>query len=209
MDELLETPASMRPDQDAPAPLGYVWLDPMVAKRLAARLAELIGALEPNWREDAQSNAAAFAKEIDQVIAEVWPGEAQGAATSEPTRRTPAPFLSLDPGYDSIAHAFGFEPVEVPIVDHLTLPLTASELRRLSTTVETQSMTTIFYSVETPQGLVRDLQSRLKAHVTLVPLDAFGSSAARGPRTYAELLRYNLGQLRKALPDAATANSGS
>nr|MBA3273291.1 zinc ABC transporter substrate-binding protein [Chthoniobacterales bacterium] len=199
LDDLLPTtsPAPTAPSLDEPPPprpVGYVWLDPAVAKSLAARLAASIGVLEPNWREPTVERLRAFDASIDAVVA-----EASSATAPSTSASAPPVFLSLDPGYNAFAAAFGFEPIDLLTSGAVALPINRVDARELLAAAEKHGVGVLFIPVETPPGLVRDLENALGKSLDIETLDAFGSSAARGRSTYVELLRYNLSQLQKAL----------
>lgn len=201
LDDLIPstTQPTTEPSLDEPAPaVGYVWLDPRVAKALAARLASSIAVLEPNWREATEERLGAFNASVNTIVAEASPATQPTPPTTQPTT-APArrAFLSLDPGYNAFAAAFGFEPIDLPGNGPIALPISRPDARAILAAAKEREIRVLFIPVETPPGLLRDLQNALGNHLTLEPLDAFGSSAARGRSTYAEVLRYNLEQLQK------------
>jgi len=178
--------------------VGYLWLDPDIVKRLAGRIVDRISTFEVRWRDALEANSRAFSETVDQTLAAAW---------SAPPANAPKPaFLSLDPGYNAFARRFGFDAVDLPGSGIVSLPLSPDDAESIRNAMRDRQIQVLFIPLDTPPGPVRELQLRLGDGVKLEPLDAFGSSAASGRNTYVQVLRYNLEQLRKALPAQAPSN---
>ena len=196
------TPASTSSSQPAAPPAapidGYLWLDPDIARAGAGVIADRLATLDPRHAEMFRANAARFVVEMDEVVREHERSAATMPATSPGGGRPP--FLSLDPGFDGLARRFGFAPVDVTSGRPMRLPPSDGDLRRIRLAARESGARVVYVPVDTPPAVLRDLQDRLAADgVTVLTLDALGSSAPRGRRSYAELLRYNLAQLRRGL----------
>jgi ABC-type Zn uptake system ZnuABC Zn-binding protein ZnuA len=178
--------------------VGYLWLDPDIAKRLAGRIVDRISTFEVRWRDALEANARAFSETIDKTLAAAW--------SPLPAHAPKPAFLSLDPGYNAFARRFGFDAVDLPGSGIVSLPLSPGDAASIRNSMRDRQIQVLFIPLDTPPGPTRELQLRLGDGVKLEPLDAFGSSAASGRNTYAQILRYNLEQLRKALPAQVPSN---
>src|SRR5439155_25010640 len=106
--------------------------------------------------------------------------------------RSGSPFLSLDRGFLPMARRFNLSEVKPPSSLSLRDP-SPYAVRVLRDTAKTNGAGAIFANAETPAALLRDWESRLG--LTVLPLDALGSSGGGGRSDYISLLRYNLDQL--------------
>jgi ABC-type Zn uptake system ZnuABC Zn-binding protein ZnuA len=164
-------------------PNQYMWLDPQVGMELTDEIAERLSALEPRSESYFKGNAENLKKQIAGLIEDT---------TKRLSGRSGSPFLSLDRGFLPIARRFNLSEVKPPSSLSLRDP-SPYAVRVLRETAKTSGAGAIFANAETPIALLRDWESRLG--LSVLPLDALGSSGGGGRSDYVSLLRYNFDQL--------------
>ena len=167
------------------ADASYIWLDPQVAVELCDELAARLSTARPESEKIFKANAAELRKKIVAVT----------DAARAPLDASNGAFISIDPGFKSLARRMGLEEVALPAI-RLDDP-TAYGARVLRETAEAYGARAIFVNAQTPPALLRDWEARLK--LAVLPLDALGSSALTGRSTYVAILQYNLKQLQEGM----------
>lgn len=164
---------------------GLKWLDPAVAREVAEELDKRLSARRPRLEPEFHSRTQQFLKELDDVTRQYGP-----ALTTDPPRKV----LVLSADWMRLLARFGIVPL-MPVEANPSL-LTAPHIRRLVQSARENALTAILVHADTPPSVIRDLQD--KTDLTVLTLDALGSSAGGDRDSYVEILRHNLDQLNQA-----------
>ncbi|MEW6154699.1 MAG: zinc ABC transporter substrate-binding protein [Actinomycetota bacterium] len=168
----------------------HVWLDPTIMKRIAAQVAEALAEADPDGRATYLANAEAYGRELDALDAEMRQGLAQCA------RRV---IVTSHDAFGYLAQRYNL--VQEPISG--LSPEAEPDPRRMAQLVDmvrSTGTTTIFYetlvSPRVAEALAREAGVRV---AVLNPLEGLTDEEARAGKTYAAIMRENLGTLRPAL----------
>ena len=164
----------------------YMWLDPQVILELSDELATRLSALQPEAEKLFRANASAFRRDV--IVAT--------DAARPPLDGSNGAFVSVDPGFFPLAQRMGLDSVRLPRAIRLDDP-TPYGVKVIKDTASKVGARAIFANAQTPPALLRDWEGRLA--LSVLPLDAVGSSASAGRSTYLAILKYNMEQLQRGL----------
>jgi zinc transport system substrate-binding protein len=177
-------PARMPSARDAD-PNAYLWLDPAVMRELVEQLRVRLGILDPKRDAALRAGAAAYTAEVDAVDRE-W----AGALAPFKGRKV----LLVRSVWGPMLARYGLEsvvPVDVP-----EERLTAADFKeRIVPAARAAGVKVIYVDEATPRGVRQQIESR--TGLTVLTLDAVGTSATAGRNAWAKVMRYNLEQVRK------------
>lgn len=168
----------------------HVWLDPTLQKGVVERVARALSDADPANRAAYEANAAAYARELDELDAAFSQGLAQC------TRRT---FVTSHAAFGYLARRYGLtqEPIAGLEPDAEPSPRRMADLAQR---VRADGTTTIFYetlaSPEVAESLAREAGVRT---AVLDPLEGLSDEDLEAGRTYVSVMRENLAALRAAL----------
>lgn len=183
---LPDTTAAGRADALSAAGESALWMDPQVMRETCLLISDRLRVRDAPHELDYRANAAAYDGELARLIAEHTPKTA-----SLPHKK----FLALRPTWSSMAHRFGLE--EIHPINAEPQNVTDAQARDLRDAAKANDVHLLVLNSTPPPAVMHDLEDR--THLKVVPLDLLGTSATGGHRTYAELLRYDLDQLERAL----------
>ena len=168
----------------------HVWLDPRLFKAVVAQVAGALSSVDPTNRATYEANAAAYARELDDLDADF----VRGLSTCD--RRvvvtSHAAFGYLTARYRLVQEAIaGLEPESEP---------SPQRLGELAARVRADGTTTVFYetlvSPKVAQSLAREAGV---STAVLDPIEGLSDADARAGKTYVSAMRENLAALRLAL----------
>jgi ABC-type Zn uptake system ZnuABC Zn-binding protein ZnuA len=167
------------------SPNALRWLDPGIARDVATQLCSRLSArrprLEPYFRARTERFIAGL-NDLDRHYRTVL--------ASDPPRKV----LAISSDWSRLLARYGIEPV-IP-VESTAANLGDAQLRQIVAAAREHRLTAVLLPADTPRGLLNDIQDR--TDLTVVTLDALGSSAGGGRNSYLEILRYDLDQLNQA-----------
>jgi ABC-type Zn uptake system ZnuABC Zn-binding protein ZnuA len=132
-----------------------------------------------------------FHDRLNRFLAEVDEVSAQYAPVFKP--EAPRDVLVVSPDWARLLARFNLR--ESRPCDAGLSALTPTQLRQIVDAARQKRVTSMFVHADTPPAVIADLQNR--TDLTVLTLDALGSSARTGRSTYAEILKYNLDQLHQ------------
>jgi len=178
-----QMPAAQGQDADA-----YLWLDPAVWRQMVERLRTRLSVYDGRHEADVRAGAAAYLAEVDAVDGEMKAGLAEFKGRK---------VLVVRPVWGAMLARYGLEQV-APVTGVTEERLTAADFKdRIVPAARAAGARAIFVDEATPAGVRQQIEDRTGLRV--LTLDAVGSSAAEGRSTWARVMRYDLGQLRKGL----------
>jgi ABC-type Zn uptake system ZnuABC Zn-binding protein ZnuA len=178
-----DMPAAHGADPDA-----YLWLDAAVLREMVERLRVRLSIYDPRRQAELRSGADGYVAEVDAVD-----GEMKAGLAAFKGRKV----LVARPVWGPMLARYGLEQV-APVTGVMEERLTAADFKdRIVPAAKAAGAKAIFVDEATPAGVRQQIEDRTGLRV--VTLDAVGSSAAEGRNTWAKVMRYNLGQLRKGL----------
>jgi ABC-type Zn uptake system ZnuABC Zn-binding protein ZnuA len=178
-----QMPAAQGADADA-----YLWLDPAVLRQMVERLRIRLTVYDGRHEADVRAGAAAYQAEVDAVVGEMKAGLAVFKGRK---------VLVVRSVWGPMLARYGLEQV-APVTGVTEERLTATDFKdRIVPAAKAIGAKAIFVDEATPAGVRQQIEDRTGLRV--LTLDAVGSSAAEGRSTWAKVMRYNLGQLRKGL----------
>jgi len=165
----------------------YLWLDPPVMRELVEQLRVHLSILDGKRDAALRGGAAAYTAEVDAVDRE-W------AAAMAPFKGRKV--LLARSVWSPMLTRYGLEPV---------VPVNASEERltpadfkdRIVPAARAAGVKTIYVDDATPRAVRLQIENR--TGLTVLTLDAVGTSASAGRSTWAKVMRYNLEQVRQGL----------
>lgn len=179
-------PARMPAARDA-EPNAYLWLDPPVLREIVERLRVRLSVLDPKREAGLRTNAAAYTAEVDAVDGE-WAAALAGAKGRK--------VLVVRPVWNPMLTRYGLEPIAP--VNAPEERLTPADFKdRIVPAARAAGVKTIYVDDATPRAVRQQIEDR--TGLTVLTLDAVGTSATAGRNTWAKVMRYNLEQIRKGL----------
>ncbi len=172
-------------------PNPHFWLDPTIVRDgYLPKIVSALSAADPADTATFQANAAAYAKQLDQLDADLL---AQ-VATIPPANRKLVTFHDAFPYF---ARHFGFELVGVVLANVGQEP-TAADLASLVHTVKAAGVQAVFSEAQFNPKLAQTLadEAGIKRVVTTLYNDALGPPPAG---TYLGMMRWNMEQIVDAL----------
>lgn len=176
---------SLESARDSATPLGLLWLDPAVARDAAEEIHRRLSAQRPEAEPYFRARTDGFLRDLDDLVKSY--SETLG---TRPPRRV----LVLSNDWLRLLRRFEIEPI-MP-VESSPSTLTAVQIRRITDAAKSNRLTAMLVHADTPPVVSRDLRDR--TDLTILSLDALGSSAAGGRTTYLDLFRFNFDQLNQA-----------
>lgn len=177
-------PGRMPSGRDAD-PNAYLWLDPAVMREMVEQLRVRLSILDPKRDAVLRGGAAAYTAEVDAVD-----GEWASALAPFKGRKV----LLVRSVWGPMLARYGLEAV-VP-VNALEERLTAADFKeRIVPAARAAGVKVIYVDEATPRGVRQQIEDR--TGLTVLTLDAVGTSAGAGRNTWAKVMRYNLEQVRK------------
>jgi ABC-type Zn uptake system ZnuABC Zn-binding protein ZnuA len=172
-------------------PNPHFWLDPMLVKRyyLPAIVAKL-SAVDPAGQATYQSNADAYAKQLDQLDAELMAKVAEIPAANRK-------LVTFHDAFPYFARHYGFELIGV-ILANVGQDPSASDLAALVDRVKAAHVRAVFSEAQFSPRLADTLatEAGIKQVVTTLYNDALGPAPAN---TYLGLMRWNVDHIVAAL----------
>jgi zinc transport system substrate-binding protein len=168
----------------------HVWLDPTLMKRIAAQVAEALAGADPDGRATYLANAEAYGRELDALDAEMAQGLARCARRVIVTSHDAFGYLAQR--YDLVQEPIsGLSPEAEP---------DPRRMAQLADMVRSTGTTTIFYETLVSPRVAEALAREAGVQVAVLnPLEGLTDEEARAGKTYASIMRENLGTLRPAL----------
>jgi zinc transport system substrate-binding protein len=162
----------------------HLWLDPLAAVEMVARIRDALGAARPEHAETFSARAAHYTAKLHALHREF-----QDALT--PLRQRT--FIAFHAGYGHLAARYGLEEVSIlkGLGESEPSPARIAQVIRTARRIQARA---IFTEPQFNQRAARLIAE--EAGTGLAVLDALGQ---RGGMTYLELMRENLKQLTAAL----------
>lgn len=165
----------------------HLWLDPVNAKLMAARIAEALKAADPEHSDLYAANERALQADLDALIAEV-----NGIVT--PVRGKG--FIVFHDAYRYFETRFGVDAVGSLTVNPEVLP-GAERLSEIKDTASDLKVACIFAEPQFPSRLIEVVREGTEMNVGV--LDPLGSLQDKGPGQYAALIRNMASSMRDCL----------
>lgn len=161
---------------------GAIWLDPKLARELAAEIAKRLSIIDPGGTTMFEDNLAKFQQQLDAIF-----NDAQSTISRARQRKV----LCSSDLFTPLMARFGLEHALPPV--ETSQELSGQRVREMRNVAQSLRLPALLVSSETSAGVIRDLTD--KVGVPVLTLDPLGTSAPTGRHTYLQLLRYNLDQL--------------
>ena len=163
----------------------HVWLDPVNAMHQAERIRDALVAADPEHRSEYEANGARYLEALQALDEEL---RAETAAWSQ--RR----FIGFHSAWVYFARRYGLEQVAA-IEEFPGKEPSPEHLASIVDLVRQTGVRAIFAEPQLPPRAAEAVAAEAKVEV--IVLDPLGG--VEGRKTYAELLRYNVAQMGKAL----------
>jgi len=165
----------------------HVWLDPINAKVLVARIAETLSEADPANAARYAENATAYALKLDMLTAEV---------TAELAPVKDKPFIVFHDAYQYFEKRFGVNAVGSITVSPEVTP-GAQRVKEIHDKVKSLGATCVFSEPQFEPKLVTVVTEGTSARSGV--LDPLGSALADGPDLYPQLIRDLAASLKACL----------
>lgn len=168
----------------------HVWVDPVLARTLTARLAARLRRLMPGHAATIDANAAALDRDLADLDAAFADALApfQGAA-----------IVTYHSAFNRLAERYGLtvaatlSPVETPGA------MTLKARQRAIDAVDRHDLRVIFAEPQFPDAAAQALRRAAGGKLEVLTLDPLGDPRSDARSTYQSMMRYNLSQLVKGL----------
>ena len=154
----------------------HVWLDPENVKAMANAVAAELAAIDPEYAENYQANAAAYVQSLDALTEGI-------AAETQPIQNKP--FIVFHDAYQYFEKRFGLTAVG-SISDVSAAAPSAKRLKEIRDKLEETKAVCVFREPQFDAKYVNVVLEGSKAKQGI--LDPIGSDITPGPRAYAQLL---------------------
>lgn len=165
----------------------HVWLDPLVARSLAERVAQSLIRLDPEHAGEYRERVTAYGKQLDaldQTIREMV-GSFQ---ISE--------YVAFHPAWSYFARRYGLKEVGV-IQESPGREPTPKDIEKIIRTIERYGIRAIFAEPQLNPSAASSIAS--EAGVKVLILDPLGGPDFPGRRSYIDLMKYNVNVMREAM----------
>ena len=169
----------------------HVWLDPMNAKVLVARIAETLSEADPANAARYAQNATAYALKLDTLTAEI---------TAELAPVKDKPFIVFHDAYQYFEKRFGVNAVGSITVSPEVTP-GAQRVQEIHDKVKELGATCVFAEPQFEPKLVSVVTEGTTARSGV--LDPLGSTLSDGPDLYPQLIRDLASSLKSCLSQAS------
>jgi zinc transport system substrate-binding protein len=166
---------------------GHVWLDPRNGARIAASLAERLGALDPQNGDRYRVNAERLGEALVRLDEELR-GRLSPLAGK--------PYLVFHDAYQYLERRYGLTPIGAIVLDPERKP-SAKTIQALRNRLKSSPAQCIFAEPQFDAALARTVAEGSKARLAI--LDPLGADLDAGPDHYASLLRRLAGSLASCL----------
>lgn len=171
----------------------YLWLDPAVVREMVDAIRSRLTIADANHDAEYRKGAQEYLDEVNAVDREFRDALVGLKGKS---------VIAVRPVWGAMCARYGLDfhtPVVAeedrpPITDERLKPEDFKEIARVAKSV---GATTILVDVSSPAAVRQQIEE--KTGLRAVTLDALGTSAADGRNTWAKVMRYNLGQLKRGL----------
>lgn len=166
----------------------HIWLDPLVAGRIAERVAAELSRLDPAGKDIYQRNLGALQQELAALDREYR------EALSAVRHKT---LVVFHPGYGYIARRYGLEQVPVMGLGGAT----PARIEQIVQRIRRENLRAIYREPQYQSPWVETLQRRSGAEVLV--LDPLGHAGKSGYDSYVGMMRSNLAVLKEGLGDGS------
>jgi zinc transport system substrate-binding protein len=171
----------------------YLWLDPAVVREMVDATRSRLTIADAIHEAEYRKGAVGFLDEVNAVDREFSDGLASLKGKS---------VVAVRPVWGAMCARYGLD-FRTPVVAKEDQPamteerLTPENFREIARVAKSVGVAAIFVDVSIPVGVRQQIEE--KTGLRAVTLDALGTSAADGRNTWAKVMRYNLGQLKRGL----------
>jgi zinc transport system substrate-binding protein len=171
----------------------YLWLDPAVVREMVDATRSRLTIADAIHEAEYRKGAAGFLDEVNAVDREFSDGLASLKGKS---------VVAVRPVWGAMCARYVLD-FRTPVVAKEDQPamteerLTPENFREIARVAKSVGAAAIFVDVSIPVGVRQQIEE--KTGLRAVTLDALGTSAADGRNTWAKVMRYNLGQLKRGL----------
>ena len=172
----------------------HVWLDPTLVKVWTLNIAETLGGIDPDHRDEFFANAQTYTSELDDL--DVW--IFAQISNVEPDRRT---LISDHNEFGYFARRYGFQIIGlvIPAFSTMAEP-SARDLAALEDTIRREGVEVLITGTDIHFDRIQTIQN--DTGIRVLSLYSASLSPVGGPAsTYLDLMRYNAGEIVAALLD--------
>jgi zinc transport system substrate-binding protein len=168
----------------------HVWLDPLRSELIVQAIAKELGAIRPEQAEQFQANADAYAAQLRSLDADMQAGLKNC--------NLDAVIVSHD-AYRYLANRYNFATLEIAGLSPNIAPSPA-RLAELTKIAEAEGIAHVFFETQVSPALSETLAQEIGAStLVLHSLEALSEAERQAGKTYIDLQRMNLENLRTAL----------
>jgi zinc transport system substrate-binding protein len=179
-----------RPDhyhQHQPDANPHVWLDPLVAKSLAQRVAQALVQLDPEHADQYQARLAAYGERLDTLDQTIREAVEKFQITK---------YVAFHPAWSYFARRYGL--VEMGVIQESPgREPTPKHLHRIIQAIEDYQIRAVFTEPQLNPRAAAVIAS--EAAVEVLILDPLGGSDLTGRDSYVGLMEYNLRIMQEAM----------
>jgi ABC-type Zn uptake system ZnuABC Zn-binding protein ZnuA len=165
------------------APSSALWLDPQTASALADEVAQAFAIRRPKHRQDFEKSAAKFKESLDSLRAELLPANFAGKKVA-----------TLSSTFDALLLRYEVTPVR--LADKPPHQFDNQQWFEFRQAASSEGIRWLVLDASLPDSMVQFIASR--TGLRMLRIETLGSSSATSPvRSYQEICRHNLQELRK------------
>jgi zinc transport system substrate-binding protein len=165
----------------------HVWLDPVVMKGIAKRIAKAFMEVDPGHEDEYLANANEYCSMLDSLD-----GEIRRVVEGFTTRQ----YVAFHPAWSYFARRYGLEEVGI-IQESPGREPTPRELKRIVDDIRRFKIRAVFAEPQFSQKAAITIAE--EAGVDVLLLDPIGDRGIPEKDSYLKLMRYNLNVMRKAM----------